>query len=160
MHLSTVRLIRVHPNRALCSYASSRHRCRSKCHRTALEQRPSRGSNQPTENPQTSHVWPSRSRIAEVANAPVPPYTLRQSPFNVNATSVDRRLVPFERANRLKFASLLTCRKYAESYGSATGVGRRVVSNSCHPRRRCSVPQIPVRATSIVRMATKPNTIR
>jgi hypothetical protein len=60
-----------------------------KCQRTALEQRPSRGSNQPTENPQTSHVWPSRPRIAEVANAPVPPHTLRQSRFKDNATTVN-----------------------------------------------------------------------
>ena len=47
--------------------------------RNAVEQRPSRRPDQPTENPQTGHVRPSRSRIAEVANATVPPHTLRQS---------------------------------------------------------------------------------
>jgi len=58
-----------------------------KRHRDAMEQRPSRRSDQSPEDPQTRHVRPRRSRIVAGENVTVPPHKVRQSPIKGNATS-------------------------------------------------------------------------
>ncbi len=69
----------------------TRHRCRQERHRAALEQRPDRRADQPSQDDQARHVRPSRRRTPEGADAADPhsrsPHDLRKSPINCQATN-------------------------------------------------------------------------
>ena len=83
-----------------------RHRGRETCHCGAMEQRPGRRSDQPTENSQARYVRPRGHRTLAGANAPAQSRKVTQSPIECQATLCECRGV---RIDTCKVGLALPC---------------------------------------------------